>query len=247
MPSATLHAVPAASLPVDAPNVALADDAHEAARYAVLRRLGSAIRHQIAGALQPVSMMASMVERRIQKESPDLDVLRRNCAEMSVLARSASGESVALLAWLVPSQDEPIAVGQGIDECLHLLGTELSLRGFSVSHDTGEHHALVARSRLRSLFPAVLLALTDTASGPAQVDVRCLESQGLVTIQMSATAVDDAPPPMAAKGYRPITWRDVRAMATADGVDCHLEAGSVQFVLPVIERQPRVDAGRRWG
>lgn len=246
MPPVTLHAIPAASGP--APDAGAVDDAHEAARYAVLRRLGSAIRHQIAGALQPVSMMASMVERRIQKDAPDLEVLRRNCAEMSALARSAGGESVALVGWLVPSQDAPIAVGHGIVECVHLLATELSLRGFSVENDLGEGAALVSRAGLRSLFPAALLALTDATPSHASVQVRCDEQEGRVTIQLAAVSEINAEPATPAKGYRPITWRDVRALADADGIECRVQPELVEFTLPVVERQPRVDHHeRRWG
>ncbi len=246
MPPVTLHAIPAANGPE--PDSGAVDCAHEAARYAVLRRLGSAIRHQIAGALQPVSMMASMVERRIQKEAPDLEVLRRNCAEMSTLARSAGGESVALVGWLVPSQDAPIPVGQGIEECLHLLATELSLRGFAVANEAGEHAVLVARAGLRTLFPAALLALTDATPCHARVHVRCRQADGFVTVQLVTASREEAEPAVPVKGYRSIVWRDVRALAEADGIECDMQGDRVEFTLPVVERQPRADHhDRHWG
>ena len=47
----------------------------EAPRYALLRRLVPAIRHQMAGSFQPVTMMAAIVEKRLLAASPDLPAL----------------------------------------------------------------------------------------------------------------------------------------------------------------------------
>jgi len=42
----------------------------EAARYALLRRLVPSISHDLTGALQPVNMMAAILEKRIKTPSP---------------------------------------------------------------------------------------------------------------------------------------------------------------------------------
>ena len=56
-------------LPPACGNSALARLA-EGPRYALLRRLAPAIRHDMAGSLQPISMVAAMLEKRLQKPDP---------------------------------------------------------------------------------------------------------------------------------------------------------------------------------
>ena len=247
MSIATLHAIEPVTvgLPVECSTDVLAQ---EAARYAVLRRMGGAIRHQIAGSLQPVSMMASMVERRVQKESPDLEVLRRNSAEMSLLARAASSECVALVGWLAPPQEEPVALGQCVEECLHLLATEMSLRGFAVVNELSHGHTLVARSTLRTLLPAALMALTDASDRHAQVRVRSMDGVDRVTLALTLSPVEADEPPGLAKAYRAIGWSDVRALAAAEAVDVRLVADGAQVTLPTQQRKSAAGAGDlHWG
>lgn len=245
MSSAALHALEAL------PPAGMADDdavsiAQEAARYAVLRRMGSAIRHQIAGSLQPVSMIASLVERRVQAQAPNLEALRRNCSEMNTLARSASSECVALMGWLAPHEGEQVALNEGVADCLHLLTTELSFRGFTVLDTTQALDARVARLGLRTLVPACLMALTDAAAMPAQVRIEAGVDGAVVNLSMSLQAMPDAEgPAQRAKAYRPLTWADVKALAQAEGVRLQLGPQTVRMQFEV---QPAADdADVRWG
>lgn len=247
MSIATLHAIEPAT--ADTPVECSADAlAQEAARYAVLRRLGGAIRHQIAGSLQPVSMMASMVERRAQKESPDLEVLRRNCAEMSLLSRTASSECVALVGWLAPPHDEPTELGSGVEECLHLLATEMSLRGFTLVNEVGSMSVLVARPALRNLLPALLMALTDASERHAEVRVQAQRDQDEVWLDLTLTPSQGDEAPGRAKAYRPIGWADVRALAVAEHVDVKRTSEGARISLAAQQRKPAAGAGDlRWG
>lgn len=224
---------------LDAPQGQADDVSAEAARYAVLRRMGSAIRHQIAGALQPVGMLSSMLERRVQASQPNVDALRKNCSEMSALTRSASAECVALIGWLAPQNEaDVVPLGEGVDECVHLLATELSFRGFSVTTTLGERDALVVRTSLRSLLPACLMALTDEAAAAGEVRLQAA-SDAPESVRLSLTFVTGAEPqPSArAKAYRPLSWRDVHALALDVGVEIAVEPGSVSLRLPVAERE----------
>lgn len=225
-----------------------AASAHEAARYAVLRRIGSAIRHQIAGALQPVSMMSSMVERRLQAESPNLEALRRNGGEMSVLARNASAECVALMSWLAPPADERVSLHQAVEDCLHLLTTELSFRGFSVSDSTGGETALVCRPQVRTLLVASLLALTDSAAQGGDVRVSAVRSGARVLLRLALGAGEEAgEPPLPGKGYRALSWTDVQALAESEDVRLDVDDAGVLIHVPVLP--PKEPDGRdtRWG
>lgn len=244
MSSAALHAFEAV------PPASLANDdalslANEAARYAVLRRMGSAIRHQIAGALQPVSMIASLVERRVQAPAPNLEALRRNCSEMNTLARSASSECVALMGWLAPHEGEQVALNEGVADCLHLLTTELSFRGFTVLDATQAEDARVARLGLRTLVPACLMALTDATDTPAQVRIEAGVDGKVVNLSMSLQPTPEAEgPAQRAKAYRPLTWSDVEALAQAEGVRLQLGPQTVRLQFDVLTAAQ--DADVRW-
>lgn len=247
MPIATLHAAQPLGTPCAIPESA-PSAAHEAARYAVLRRIGSAIRHQIAGALQPVSMLASLLERRMQAEAPNLDVLRKNATEISGLSRSASSECVALMGWIAPQEGELVTVSEGVEDCLHLLTTELSFRGFSVVNASAGQDALVGRLVLRTMLPASLLALTDGAAQAAQVHVSAQSSQDKVTVSLALVSLEHGEPSGHTKGYRPLTWRDVEALASDEGVAVLSTAHGADLVFD--RQQPAAGnsaAGVRWG
>lgn len=248
MSSAMLQALEPVSSDVPE-NVDAALLAAEAARYAVLRRMGSAIRHQIAGALQPVTMVASLVERRLQAPAPNMDALRRNGSEMTTLARAASSDCVALMGWLAPQADELVALDKGIEECVHLLATELSFRGFSVLDTTQGEGASVARLSVRTLVPACLMALTDASAVPAQLHIRAhtQANAGVVHVRMALTPSADAGSGVQrAKAYRPLAWRDVHALARAEGVQLQAGPDAVELQF-VVQQAPADDAQVRWG
>lgn len=248
MSSAMLHAVEAVSPEALSPQDAASSIAQEAARYAVVRRMASAMRHQIAGALQPVSMMASLLERRAQSDAPQLDTLRRNCSEMSVLARSASAECVALMGWLAPPDGERVSLGKGVEECLHLLTTELSFRGFTVVDTCGGQEALVARQALRTLLPACLMALTDACGVQAQVTVSASLDGSVASLELQLVPAADAPGvAQRAKAYRMLTWSDVRALAQAEQLELQVGPQSVLLRLDVASHASAEDDQVRWG
>jgi hypothetical protein len=235
MPTATWQASAALSNEaLDAPPMPTNAASAEAARYAVLRRMGSAIRHQVAGALQPVGMLASMLERRVQAAQPNMDALRKNCSEMSGLARSASAECVALMGWLAPpNEGELVPLGEVVDECVHLLATELSFRGFIVSTALQARETPVPRTALRNVLPACLMALTDGASAAGEVRLQSsVEPAGGLRVSLAFIVGSDTQQPARAKAYRPLIWRDVQALAADEGIDLTIEQERVDLRLP---------------
>ncbi|MBC7649266.1 MAG: hypothetical protein H7197_09170, partial [Vitreoscilla sp.] len=68
---------------------ALNDRLAEAACYAVLRRLMPVLRHDVAGALQPVRMLLMVLERRMQAAEPDLEAIAKNVTSLSTLTKQA--------------------------------------------------------------------------------------------------------------------------------------------------------------
>lgn len=209
----------------------------ESARYALLRRLAPALRHNIAGALQPLGMVSAMLERRLQEASPDIAKLGRNARDIGELSREAASTCMSLMTWLAPRGMDTVALNSGLVEALQLQATELSFRGFTLMNETAEVDMPVSRRALRSLTMASLIALSDAATGPARIvlSAQPLEGETLLRIELVATAGDATP--LGAQAYRPLGWDDVRALADAEGlVFVHAE-NRVELRLPAADEQ----------
>jgi len=207
----------------------------EAARYALLRRLAPAIRHDMAGALQPISMVAVLLEKRLQKTVPDLAVIGKNVHDINTLAREASSACMQLMGWLAPKQDVPVAIGAGVQEAMSLIATELSFQGVDLVNDAARVTATLPVSVLRGLFMASLLALTDTHPGPATVVLAAAVDGGHTVLSLTRTATaggegeGDRDAMAAPASYRALDWDDVRALAAAESVQLVLGPGRVEL------------------
>ncbi|MFZ3140350.1 hypothetical protein [Polaromonas sp.] len=204
----------------------------EAARYALMRRLLPAIRHNLAGSLQPIGMMSAMLERRIKSAVPDLAQLGKNTQALATLSREAAATSVNLMAWLGPRDNDPVAVSSAVEESLGLMSTELSFRGFSVVNQTADVLAELPKGMLRSVFTASLIALTDSAENAASVVVSATGEAGGTRLKIALEPGGMAE--FAAMGarmtsYRTLQWTDVQALADAEGVHLKYASGFVQL------------------
>ena len=217
-------------MPSDFPD--LQERLAESARYALMRRLLPAIRHNIAGALQPVGMMAALLERRIKGVSPDLAQLGQNSQALNALSREAAATSLGLMSWLAPKDNELLAVGGALEESLALMNTELSFRGFVIVNQAASSQLLLPRGVLRSVFTASLMALTDGMQDAANVVISTAQVNGLThlnivlepggNVAMSGLAGDSP-------AYRSLGWDDVLALAQAEGASLSHDACSVQL------------------
>ena len=207
----------------------------EAARYALLRRLSPAIRHDMAGALQPISMVAVLLEKRLQKPVPDLAVIGKNVHDINTLAREASSACMQLMSWLAPKQDVSVAIHEGVQEAIALVATELSFQGITLVNDTACVAATLPISALRGLFMASLLALTDTHPGPATVVLGAAVEAGhtVLTLTLTAATGADSDESMTAlAAYRALDWDDVRALAAVGSAGLVLGSGRVELRFP---------------
>ncbi|WP_029525987.1 hypothetical protein [Polaromonas glacialis] len=204
----------------------------EAARYALMRRLLPAIRHNLAGTLQPIGMMSAMLERRIKAAAPDMAQLAKNTQALTTLSREAAATSLNLMTWLAPRDNELIAVNSAVEESLGLMATELSFRGFSLDNQATEAVAKLPKGMLRSVFTASLITLTDAVEQPACVVVSVEGGAGDTRLRITIAAA--APNDLAALGnrmptYRCLQWADVQALADAEGVHIDYAPDFVQL------------------
>lgn len=204
----------------------------EAARYALMRRLLPAIRHNLAGALQPIGMMSAMLERRIKSAAPDMVQMVKNTEALTTLSREAASTSLNLMTWLAPKDNELIAVSSAVDESFGLLATELSFRGFSLENQVTQADIKLPKGMLRTVFTASLIALTDTLEQPAGVLVT-VEGEGddawLCITLAALEAREHATLGSRIPTYRSLQWADVQALADVEGVGIEHAPQSVQL------------------
>jgi hypothetical protein len=216
----------------------------EAARYALLRRLAPAMRHDMAGGFQPVTMLATIVEKRLLTPSPDFPTLVKNCHEMRTLAIAATHSSLDLMGWMAHDADMRVGLGKGIRDAVHLVATELSFRRFSFVNQTEAVTTDVQLDHVRGVFVAALLALTDAAAAPANVVLTAARDGQVMLVSISLADVEavganlgEISPreefQIGTSAYRKIAWDDVQAIADVDGLSVMREAGSVTLRLPM--------------
>lgn len=222
----------------DLPTAATGQDllAEEAARYALLRRVAPAIRHHMAGTLQPIGMISAILERRLQAPSPDMAVLRDNCKSISALSRTAAGASMNLISWVAPREQSLTLLDAGVEECLGMLSTDLAFRGFNVASQVSAGDSHVSQGALRTVFTASLIALTDAALAPAAVLVTSDLTGDTASVCISLTPEGDASAAQEPRSYRSLGWDDVYALAGAEQVRVSHSANRVEMRFPILEK-----------
>ena len=207
----------------------------EAARYALLRRIAPAIRHHMAGTLQPIGMIAAILDRRLQAETPDLAVLRDNSKSLSTLSRSASTASMNLITWVVPKENGSIALEAGIEEALGMLATDLAFRGFTVANQVNAPGVSTSVFALRTVFTASLIALTDAAQAPASVVLNSEPAGDQTRVCITVTPTEGTAAPDESRGYRALGWGDVQALADAEQVSIRYSATHADMLFNRME------------
>ncbi|SFU47368.1 hypothetical protein SAMN05216350_10250 [Polaromonas sp. YR568] len=207
----------------------------EAARYALMRRLAPVIRHNMAGSLQPIAMVAGMLERRLQKPDSDPEALLKNARDIVALSKEAAASCVDLMSWFAPKDDPLVAVGTGITQCLAMVATELSFKGFSIENRAEQADGQLPLSALRNAFTAAVLALTDAAAAPRNILVEAEPSGDGLSIRITLKNTLAAASMPAGKPYRKIGWGDVEALAGESARLSHTEDEAVLHFQSAVE------------
>ncbi len=201
----------------------------ESARYALMRRIAPALRHHMAGTLQPIGMISAILDRRLQAVEPDLAVLRENSKSISTLSRSAATACMNLMTWVAPKENGVIALHAGVDECVGMLATDLAFRGFTVSNSISPADISMPLTAFRTVFTAALIAATDAAKAPAVVVLTCQPAEGQTRVRISVTSAADATFSEEGRQYRLLDWDDVQALADAENISLRHEATWVEM------------------
>ncbi len=205
----------------------------ESARYALLRRLAPILRHDLAGALQPLIFLSTIIEKRLQNTSPDLAELAIKSSELKTLARVASNECMDLMTWLAPNTGDLVKVAAGVEETIGLIKADLSFKGFTVANEIKDVQVEQPRSLTRNVFAAALVALTDAAKAPATVvvDAQVLNNELVLSISIQPLQGEWQSNELPA--YRNLEWEDVQALAEVESVGLIYTADSVKLYSPL--------------
>jgi hypothetical protein len=203
----------------------------EAARYALLRRLAFAMRHHMVVHLQPIGMITEVLERRLQSLAPDLVQVHDAMAKINTHARASVQSSVEVVGWLAPEEGKLVPLDAGVAECVELLRSQLTFRGFVLRSDVGAQPVDVPRCAVRSVLPAVLLALTDHAPSPADLVVTAAARAREVRLDVQLRRTAGTAGFSGAPHYRLLEWGDVEAIADSEGARLERHGDSVTIVL----------------
>ena len=238
MLTSTLGDLPAVSDAVSITPEGLNDRLAEAACYAVLRRLIPVLRHDVAGAMQPVRMLMMVLERRVQIPEPDLQAITKNVTSVSALTKQATADCINALGWIASSEDISVSLRSSVDEAIKLLAMELSAHGLELVNGITDDSASATQSFLRSVFMGALLAFCDQRSAGTALQVTFeaashSHQSGRLQLRMM---LDDAQKSTATldsvRKYRMIGWEDVQAMARSFSVKLERGEGWLTLELP---------------
>jgi hypothetical protein len=206
----------------------------EAARYGVLRRLGPVLKHDMVVNLQAISMMAEVLNARIERSSPDPVEFQANISKLNRLARDAVASCLKVAAWIEPGEDQGVRLSEGVDECMALLSGNFNFRGFTVSREVSDADFQVWRIALRNLLVASLITLTDAASGACDVRVKAEARNGFaeITVRVTPREDDNADTLAFEPSYRYLDWSDVQALAAAESVELVRSADQITMRMP---------------
>ncbi len=203
----------------------------EAARYALLRRLAFAMRHHMVVHLQPIGMITEVMERRLRLPDPDLAQVHESMDRINGFSRAAVQSCLEVVSWLAPEEGASIALDAGVRECVAMLRSNFSFRGFDLKDEVGSPAVNVPRAALRNVLPASLLALTDRAASPADVVVSAQDSAGRAVLTVSLLPTAGAAGVAGDPPYRLLDWPEVQALARAEGVALEREGRQVRLTF----------------
>jgi hypothetical protein len=214
-------------------------EAAEAARYALLRRLASSLRHHLVVNLQPIGMVYEVMERRLRAPEPNLADVHDSAQKINGFARAALASCLDVVTWLAPEEGVTIGVQDGIRECLSLVATSFTFRGYTLRSNasTGEASPLpgeVSRSAMRTVLTAALLHVTDENAAPSEVLLSAESAAEGAVLTLELRPVEGDRGFSTAPNYRKLDWSDVSALANAEGVAIGRDGRRWRLTLPWI-------------
>ena len=221
----------------------VADRLAEAARYTLLRRLAPSMRHHLVVNLQPIGMIYEVMDRRLKAPHPDLREVHESAHKIDGFAKAALHSCLDVVTWLAPDEDVPSTAEAGVRECLGLVATSLTFRGYNLRSEVGELAGEVRRSAMRSVVTAALIHATDHTLAPADLTLSARATDPALVLTLTVRPTQGEPSFVAEPAYRRLEWSDVEALAAAEGVTVSRESRPLALQLTLPWRRPTAAAG----
>lgn len=185
----------------------------DAARYNIMCRLVPSVNHKLAGSMQPITMLAGMLARHLQRTPPDMLVLTKQVANMQLACKAAITTRTDVLAWFQPSEQQLTSIASEATQCASLLTAEFAMRGCSIDNQTANGPAVVRQASVRTMLTAVLFGILDNTVGPVTVhlqDLPASNQDASIVASWTPLAPSNIPP---SHNSQVIGWADVQAIA----------------------------------
>ncbi|HET6828931.1 MAG TPA: hypothetical protein VFH35_09645 [Ramlibacter sp.] len=207
--------------------------AAESARYTLLRRLAPSMRHHLVVNLQPIGMIYEVMDRRLRAPQPDLSTVHESAHKINGFARAALASCLDVVSWLAPEEGAASTVHEGVRECMGLLATSFSFRGYALRNETGTVEGKVRRAAMRNVLTAALIHITDESPPPADLVLTAQPLARGVELTLSLAPSTGDKGFASEPGYRPLAWADVQALAASEGAGLEREdAATLRIMIP---------------
>lgn len=140
----------------------------DAARYHIMRRLVPSVNHKLAGSMQPITMLSSLLARHMQRDVTDPVAMGKHLADMQQACKDAIATRTDTLAWFQPSQ-QLTSIATGAAQCTNLLTADFAMRGCSIDNQTRDGRTVVPQDSVRTMLSAALFGILDDAAAPVAV------------------------------------------------------------------------------
>ena len=190
----------------------------EAARYALLRRLAPSMRHHLVVNLQPIGMIYEVMDRRLRAPEPDLAEVHDSAHKINGFARAALNSCLDVVTWLAPDDEAVTAPADGVRECMGLLATSLTFRGYALRNEVTPVPGEVSRGAMRYVLTGALIHVTDHNPAPADLVLAAEPNAEALVLTLTLRPTDGDKGFSPEPAYRPLEWRDVEALAAAESV-----------------------------
>lgn len=219
-----------------------ADRLAEAARYTLLRRLAPSMRHHLVVNLQPIGMIYEVMDRRLKAPQPALAEVHESAHKINSFAKAALHSCLDVVTWLAPDEEVQTTAEAGVRECLGLVATSLTFRGYNLRSDIGDTAGEVGRSAVRSVVTAALIHATDHTLAPADLALTAAATDPGLLLTLTVRPTQGEPSFVAEPTYRRLEWVDLEALAAAEGVIVSREGPPLVLRLTLPWRRPTAAA-----
>jgi hypothetical protein len=190
----------------------------EAARYALLRRLAPSMRHHLVVNLQPIGMIYEVMDRRLKAAHPDLRDVHDSAHKINNFAKAALNSCLDVVTWFAPDDNARTTAEDGVRECLGLVATSLTFRGFNLRNEVAAVPGQVRRAAMRNVLTGALIYATDHTAAPADLVLSGETSGPALTLTLTIRPLQGEPSFIGEPPYRPLDWADLEALAAAEHV-----------------------------